>query len=113
MGSKNAILLHDIEIGKLFGFDFEKIKSIAQAETKIHSSTVTLLPLHLLFTRYASSRTLSLSLSLFPNFDSCEFFSNKRLHTHRVMVTAPAVLARSLPLSTVPRYFQSQVKLTG
>ena len=54
VGSKNAILLHDIEIGKLFGADFEKIKSIARAETtvaKIHSSTVTLPPLHLLYTR--------------------------------------------------------------
>ena len=54
MGSKNAILLHDIEIGKLFGADFEKIKSIARAETtvaKIHSSTVTLPPLHLVYTR--------------------------------------------------------------
>ncbi len=54
MGSKNAILLHDIEINKLFGVDFEKIKSIARAETtvaKIHSSTVTLPPLHLLYTR--------------------------------------------------------------
>ena len=54
MGSKNAILLHDIEIGKLFGADFEKIKSIARAEmtvAKIHSSTVTLPPLHLLYTR--------------------------------------------------------------
>ncbi len=54
VGSKNAILLHDIEIGKLFGIDFEKIKRIARAETtvaKIHSSTVTLLPLHLLYTR--------------------------------------------------------------
>jgi len=54
VGSKNAILLHDIEIGKLFGADFEKIKSIARAETtvaKIHSSTVTLPPLHLVYTR--------------------------------------------------------------
>ena len=54
VGSKNAILLHDIEISKLFGVDFEKIKSIARAETtvaKIHSSTVTLPPLHLLYTR--------------------------------------------------------------
>ena len=54
VGSKNAILLHDIEIGKLFGADFEKIKSIARAETtvaKIHSSTMTLPPLHLLYTR--------------------------------------------------------------
>ena len=54
VGSKNAILLHDIEIAKLFGADFEKIKSIARAETtvaKIHSSTVTLPPLHLLYTR--------------------------------------------------------------
>jgi hypothetical protein len=54
VGSKNAILLHDIEIGKLFGVDFEKIKSIARAEmtvAKIHSSTVTLPPLHLLYTR--------------------------------------------------------------
>ena len=54
VGSKNAILLHDIEIGKLFGADFEKIKSIARAKTtvaKIHSSTVTLPPLHLLYTR--------------------------------------------------------------
>ncbi len=54
MGSKNAILLHDIEIGKLFGINFEKIKSIARAEmtvAKIHSSTVTLLSLHLLYTR--------------------------------------------------------------
>ncbi len=54
VGSKNAILLHNIEIGKLFGVDFEKIKSIARAETtvaKIHSSTVTLPPLHLLYTR--------------------------------------------------------------
>ncbi len=54
VGSKNAILLHDIEIGKLFGVDFEKIKSIARAKTtvaKIHSSTVTLPPLHLLYTR--------------------------------------------------------------
>jgi hypothetical protein len=55
VGSKNAILLHDIEIAKLFGVDFEKIKSIARVETtvaKIHSSTVTLPPLHLLYTRY-------------------------------------------------------------
>jgi len=42
-------------------------------------------------------------------------FSNERLHTHRVMVTAPAVLvaaAAGAP-STVPRYFQSQVEMTG
>ncbi len=54
VGSKNAILLHDIEIGKLFGVDSEKIKSIARAETTvatIHSSTVTLPSLHLLYTR--------------------------------------------------------------
>ncbi len=54
MGSKNAILHHDIEISKLFGVDSEKIKSMARAETtvaKIHSSTVTLPPLHLLYTR--------------------------------------------------------------
>ena len=65
--------------------------------------------------------------------------SNERLHTHRAMVTAPAVLAASFSLSsppqssqsfacgeapppraerpsassTVPRYFQSQVELAG
>jgi len=75
----------------------------------------------------------------------CVFFScsNERLHTHRAMVTAPAVLAASFSLSspssppppplpspqssqspppraerpsassTVPRYFQSQVELAG
>ena len=66
-------------------------------------------------------------------FDSvCVFFacSNERLHTHRAMVTAPAVLAGTFSLSspspspsssserpsassTVPRYFQSQVELAG
>lgn len=41
-------------------------------------------------------------------------FSNERLHTHRVMVTAPAVLAAAASApSTVPRYFQSQVEMTG
>ncbi len=116
---KNAILLHHIEIGKLFGVDFGKIKSIARAKTtvaKIHSSTVTLSPLHLLYTRYVmrmqscTANALSLSLSILTLvFFS---FSNEWLHTHRVMVMAPAVLAGSLT-STVPRYFQSQVKLTG
>ena len=69
-----------------------------------------------------------------PFFDSvCVFFacSNERLHTHRAMVTAPAVLAGTFSLSSspspspsssserpsassaVPRYFQSQVELAG
>jgi hypothetical protein len=68
------------------------------------------------------------------HFDSvCVFFacSNERLHTHRAMVTAPAVLAGTFSLSSspspspsssserpsassaVPRYFQSQVELAG
>ena len=60
------------------------------------------------------------SLSLYP-FSHFDFnlvfhtrFSNERLHTHRVMVTAPAVLAAAASVpSTVPRYFQSQVEMTG
>jgi hypothetical protein len=47
VGSKNTILLHDIEIAKLLGVDFEKIKSIARADctvAKIHSSTMMLPP---------------------------------------------------------------------
>jgi hypothetical protein len=50
---KNAILLHVITIGKLFGVDFEKIKVISRAETtvaKIHSHVAVLPPLHLLYT---------------------------------------------------------------
>jgi hypothetical protein len=128
VGSKNAILLHHIEIGKLFGVDFEKIKSIARAETtvaEIHSSTMMLPPLHLLYTRYefASLSPLSLSSLLVPLSSPCSSlpiltrvyffsFSNEHLHTHRVMVTALAVLAGS-SASTIPRYFQSQVKVVG
>ena len=62
--------------------------------------------------------SLSLSISfpilILTSFLMC-IFSNERLHTHRVMVTAPAVLvaaAAGAP-STVPRYFQSQVEMTG
>jgi len=62
--------------------------------------------------------SLSLSISfpilILTSFLVC-IFSNERLHTHRVMVTAPAVLvaaAAGAP-STVPRYFQSQVEMTG
>jgi hypothetical protein len=66
-----------------------------------------------------SLSTLSLSLSIpFPILILTSFhtriFSNERLHTHRVMVTAPAVLAAAASApSTVPRYFQSQVEMTG
>ena len=70
-----------------------------------------------------SLSTLSLLLLPFPSLPPIliltsflmRIFSNERLHTHRVMVTAPAVLvaaAAGAP-STVPRYFQSQVEMTG
>jgi hypothetical protein len=57
---------------------------------------------------------LSLALSTRPILMLTFFsvFSNERLHTHRVMVTAPAVLAAT-GASAVPRYFQSQVEMTG
>ena len=52
VGKKNAIMLHDIAIGKIFGVDFEKLKAICRAETtvaKIHGHVAVLPPLHLFY----------------------------------------------------------------
>jgi hypothetical protein len=70
VGKKNAIMLHDIAIGKIFGVDFEKLKAICRAETtvaKIHGHVAVLPPLHLFYS------------------------SNQRLMTH--VVRSPSLFA--------------------
>ena len=63
---------------------------------------------------YSIPLTTPLSPILILTSFLVRIFSNERLHTHRVMVTAPAVLAAAASApSTVPRYFQSQVEMTG
>jgi len=72
VGKKNAIMLHDIAIGKIFGSDFEKLKAICRAETtvaKIHGHVAVLPPLHLFYS------------------------SNQRLMTHKVKTPSLFALA--------------------
>jgi hypothetical protein len=89
VGKKNAIMLHDIAIGKIFGIDFEKLKAICRAETtvaKIHGHVAVLPPLHLFYS------------------------SNQRLMTHKVKT--PSLFALAAAGGSASSFFSSSSSRT-
>jgi hypothetical protein len=85
IGKKNAIFLHDISIGKMFGVDFERIKAISRAETtvaKIHSHVTVLPPLHLFYT---SNQRLQDHHVPTPNLFAAAASGNKKMTLSRQM----------------------------